>query len=102
MPLGSHPLPLNKVIVLYLQHKAVILVSRISHPKVAYPRLQWGLAASEAMARCLLALVPPVLTPLRLHLGSHWALEGTRGKHLGTSQWAVTFSKSRSKDNQLT
>lgn len=51
------------------------------------------------LAHCLFAPVPPVLTPLCLHLG---ASEGTRGKHLRTSQWAVTFSKSRSKDNQLT
>lgn len=83
MPLGSHHLSLNKVIVWYLLHKAVIFVSRISHPKVAYHRLHWGLATLVAMAHCLLALVPPVLTPLRLHLGSHLALEGTRGKHLG-------------------
>lgn len=52
---GQLPLPLQKVIVLYLLHKGNTLTSRISHPKVACPSLLWVPAAWVAMARCMLA-----------------------------------------------
>lgn len=70
---GQPPSALKKVIAWYLLQKAKILVFRVSHSKVAYPRLQWGLDVWMSMAHCLLAPGPLLLTPCCLcwdHTGS--------------------------------
>lgn len=42
---GQLPLPLQKVMVLDLLHKGKVLASRVSHPNIVSPILQWSSAA---------------------------------------------------------
>lgn len=64
---GQAPSALKKVITWYLLHKAKILVFRVSQPKVACPRLQWGL--NVWVTHSLLAPGSLALTRCCLHWG---------------------------------